>query len=233
MCNGKMFLIVGLVVLLLPAVSVVRGHYPGYVVDAVYSAPPVVDGAITSEEWSAASTVQFNNTVVYVMQDGNCLFVGFNVSDSTVNPNDDSVGFFIDINHDGALQTDDILFTVYRNGTAGEAHGMAPLTPPAGWGAAVQSQAKGWMAEFNITYAKIGVNAGEKKTLGVLLVSGDQARGEPYLWPPVGTWGVFNPAVWADLKSQANWIPEFPNLLLLIAVPSTATIIAIKKKLKC
>jgi len=221
------------VVLLLSAVCVmVKGHYPGYVVDAVFGSAPTIDGVVNVDEWSDASVIPFNNTVVYFKQDGKNLYVGFNVSDGTVSPADDGVQLQFDTDHDGSLGTKDIILVAYRNGTLAEAHGMAPLTPPTGnWTATVQDMNERWMAEFNVTYAKINVTAGEPKTLGMLIASTDSAYEEPYLWPPVGVGGALNPAVWGDLTSEANWIPEFPSAITLplFIILSAIAIISMKK----
>jgi len=157
------------------------------------------------------------------------------VSDGTVSPSDDAVQIQLDINHDGTLGTEDIILMARRNGTLAEAYDMAPSTPPTGnWTAAVQDLNEKWMAEFNVTYAKINVTAGEPKTLGILIASTDSAYEEPYLWPPVGVWGALNPEVWGDLTSEQNWIPEFPAAIMLplLIVSSGIASILTKKRFK-
>ena len=211
--HKKMLINMMLAVFLLLAVSsAVKGQY---IIDAPYGSTPTIDGTIESEEWSDAYTFTFNNTDVYVKQDGKSLYVGLIVEDYR----NGGVAFFIDVDHDGGStpQMDDILFGVYRNGTPFEMRDDQDQTPPTGgWSVAVQNLTETWMAEYNITYTKIGVTAGEEKTLGIIFESfGTLETPFIYFWPPITAMEATSPSNWGDLTSEVNWIPEFPSAIIL------------------
>jgi len=203
----------------------VKGHYPGYTIDAVYGSAPTVDGIVhqpPDAEWNDASIIAFNNTVVYLKQNGKSLYIGFFVQDSSWYPDNDIVMLGIDINHDGgtAPKSDDIGFDVNRYEVPHERHGGGAPTPPiGGWSVAVSGDGV-WMAEFNITFAKIDVTPGEEKTLGIIFASTNRYAHDPplevtYLWPPVTPVEGNSPSNWGNLISTVNWIPEFPPLIVL------------------
>jgi len=205
----------------------VKGHYPGYTIDAVYGSAPTVDAIVhqpPDPEWNDASIIEFNNTVVYLKQDGKSLYIGFFLQDGSWYPDYDVIRLGIDVNHDGGAfpKTDDIEFNITRYGVPQERHGDNPPTPPiGGWSVAVHDEYfDGWMAEFNITFAKIEVTHGEEKTLGIIFGSTDRyAQDSPlevtYLWPPVTPVEGNSPSNWADLTSEADWMPEFPPFIVL------------------
>jgi len=82
-----------------------------------------------------------------------------------------------------------------------------------------------WQAEYNITYAKIEITAGQPKTLGIAFESWDYATGLPVFWPPMTPIESNYPSNWGNLTSEENWIPEFPSsvallgFLMLITIP--------------
>ena len=89
---------------------------------AVSGSTPMIDGVIGGE-WSDASSLSFNNTEVFVKQDGENLYIAFNVSDPTPNANE-NVHIFFDVNHDEGTtpKSDDIVISVFRNGTLVEGY---------------------------------------------------------------------------------------------------------------
>ena len=202
----------------------VGGHDPDYEVVAVYGSIPSIDGSISVDEWDDAASVSFNNTKVFVKQDGINLYIGFNNSETQFH-DDDGVNIFFDVDHDGSLtlQSDDVGLGVYRNGTLIEANvtgGTPTITEVSGWTAVVNSTFDMWQVEFNITYSKISVVAGVEKTIGVVFVClrGVEA-GSPYMfsWPPgISSGPGGNPSTWGDITSTGyNWIPEFSSFLIL------------------
>jgi len=220
----------------------VRGHDPDYEVVAVYGSTPTIDGSISVGEWSDAASVSFNNTEVFVKQDGVNLYIGFNVSDAPFNE-EDSVGFYIDVDHDGGLtlQPDDILMVIHRKGTLFEANatgGTWTITEVSGWTAVVNSTSDMWQVEFNITYSKINVVAGVEKTIGVVFVCyRGLEESSPYMfsWPPgisVGPEG--NPSMWGDITSTGyNWIPEFTSTIILpLFAMTTIVMVMLKKRMR-
>ncbi|MBT0160858.1 hypothetical protein G4O51_12835, partial [Candidatus Bathyarchaeota archaeon A05DMB-2] len=203
------------------AIIAVQGYNPEYEINANYGSAPNVDGVIALGEWDDASTVSFNNTVVYVKQDGRNLYVAFNVSDATVTPSppQDIVAIFIDVENNGGTspQPDDILFGVSRSGILMEGQGdNPPGSPTGGWNASASSTNSHWQAEFNITYAKIAITPGEAKTLGIAFESWNyEETSYPYFWPPMTPMESNSPSNWGNLISEENWIPEFPSAIIL------------------
>jgi len=204
---------------------------PNYEIVAVYGSTPAIDGPISVGDWGDAASVSFNNTMVFVKQDGENLYVAFNVSDSTFNANE-NVHMFFDVNHGGgsSCQPDDILMGVFRNGTLIERYLVNGTDVSAtGWTASVHNTTEVWQAEFNITYSKINVTAGLEKTLGVAFEVIDFDF--PYLfqtWPlNLRVGDPLDPSKWGDMISTGyNWIPEFPSFLIL-SLFMIATLLAV------
>jgi len=207
---------------------------------AVYGSTPTIDGTIDVHEWSDAASSSFNNTKVFVKQDGTNLYVGFNNSDDQFH-DDDTVLIQFDVEYDGGLtlQPDDIAMLVYRNGTLLEANvtgGTWTLKEVSGWTAVVNSTLDMWQVEFNITYPKISVVAGVGKTIGAMFARYrglDGTSPEVFSWPPGYTEVYANPSMWGAITSAGyNWIPEFPSLpiLLLLMIATLLTVIVHRKR---
>ena len=212
-----------------------EAYDPSYEIVAVYGSTPIIDGVINSTEWIDAASVSFNNTDVFVKQDGANLYIGFNNSEAPYHE-EDFVGIFIDVNNDGGstLLQDDIAVVIYRNGTLLEVNvteGQWNLTSVSGWTASLHSTLDVWQAEFNITYSKIEVIANTEKTIGVLFAANYRAMlPYPFCWPPKYYPNTYdNPSEWGGMTStDYNWIPEFPQFLVLplfIMATLSATIV--------
>ena len=219
--GGELMYRKGLVVLLfIFSISLIPGsavsYNPAYTIEAVAGSTPNINGVIASGEWNDASAISFNNTIVYVKQDGENIYVAFNVSDNTVDPSQESVAVGIDVLNDGGSypQSDDICLYIIRDGTLLEAQGttVPPNPSISGWNGAAYSTGGYWQAEFNITYTKVQISRGEAKTLGVAFMIFDSAIGYAYFWPPMTPESSGAPSNWGDLTSEANWIPEFPSV---------------------
>jgi len=192
---------------------------------AVYGSTPNPDGAIGVGEWDDAASVSFNNTEVFVKQDGEYLYVAFNVSDATLNE-EDSVSVLFDVNHDGGTTfgLDDIGLGISADAEPIEIRLFYGLSvQPIGWWAGVAYDSEGWQAEFGILYAKIAVTAGVEKSLGVGFIVTDSPAPEApsyyhYTWPPnifVGDL-IQPPSTWGEMTSTGyNWIPEFSSFCIL------------------
>jgi hypothetical protein len=163
-----------------------EAHDPNYEITAVYGSTPTIDGAIDTLEWSDSASVSFNKTEVLVKQDGLNLYVGFNMSYAPTDLKYDAVYIFLDLEDNGGSepQPDDIGLIVYNNGTLLEAN-LTEMTPQevTGWSAATQSYPTAWQVEFNITYSKINVEAGQEKSIGAFFMSTSFATTH-YYWPP-------------------------------------------------
>ena len=185
---------------------------------------PTIDGVIGSGEWVTASNVTFNQTTVYVMQNGLELYIAFNISDNTENSQDTCIIFF-DVEHDRSseLQADDLELMVSRDGNLTEFK-TSWFGPPqnkyfwtatvvSGWTAEVNSSNNLWQVEYNFTYSKINVTAGSTNILGVEFLSYDLASLKSYMWPHT-TDLLFNfkPNLWGNMTpNEFDWIPEFSN----------------------
>ena len=192
---------------------------------------PTIDGVISSGEWVTASNVTFNQTTVYVMQDGFNLYVAFKVSDSIYSVGDECHVFFdVENNKSSSLQSDDIRLIVKRHGILLELKGSGGIwmvATTSGWTAEVNSTSTFWQVEYNITYSKINVSAGSNKTLGVEFESFDYdvgIVGTQYMWPPSDDPNFDkNPSQWGDMTPNTyNWIPEFSNQLILVIALTAA-----------
>jgi hypothetical protein len=229
----RMVLVFAFAFFLLP-IAAANGYNSAYQMNAVFRPAPNIDGVIAGGEWDDASTVSFNNTIVYLKQDGRNLYVAFNVSDNTVSIGQDALAIFVDVQNNGGSspQSDDILFGAIRGGQLTEKQGNNPPgSPTGGWAALSSSTGSEWQVEFNITYAKIGITPGEAKTLGIAFESWDYSAGLPCFWPPMTPMQSNSPSNWGDLVSEENWVPEFqPLTAALILVPATILAIMVYKR---
>jgi hypothetical protein len=230
----KMVLVFAFAFFMLP-IATANGYNSAYQMNAVFRPAPNIDGVIAGVEWDDASTVSFNNTIVYLKQDGRNLYVAFNVSDNTVSISQDALAIFVDVQNNGGSspQTDDILLGAIRGGQLTERQGSGSIGPPTGgWDALSSSNSNEWQAEFNITYAKIGITSGEAKTIGIAFESWDYSAGLPCFWPPMTPMQSNSPLNWGDLVSEENWVPEYQPLTaaLILVLATILTIMVYKRK---
>lgn len=212
-----------------------------YEVVAVYGSAPTVDGSINVGEWDDAASVSFDNTEVFVKQNGVNLYIAFNVLDATLN-DEDYVGLLFDINHDDGTTfgQDDIFLAIQLNREPVEIQlGVGMLVSPFGWVAEISYTSVGWQAEFVILYPKISVTAGVEKSLGVAFIVQDFPGELPcnyYTWPPnlIVEESPKPPSTWGEMTSTGyNWIPEFPPFLFLplFMIATLLTIVLYRRKL--
>jgi hypothetical protein len=220
----KRKLLLMLALMLSPALLMIakaEAYNSNYQINAVFGSTPVIDGSIGASEWADASMVTFNNTVAYLKQDGKSLYVALSVVDTTVNASD-GIGLCIDKNNDGGnVKADDFAVGIFRNGTRMELQGNSTTGPewatvlPSGWEAAMTSNATGWQAEFNISYSKIGVTAGQAITVGVAPDSYDAQVNLNYYWPSyISGSEILDATNWGNLYSSQQWIPEFTSIFI-------------------
>jgi hypothetical protein len=214
----KLASIFGLVICLSFMTFAVRGQ-DGYEIVAVSGSTPTVDGQIDVDEWNDASVQLLDDdTTFYLKQDGENLYVGFNVSDSTYRP-EDGIAIYMDVENDKStsLQTGDIGFVAYRDGNMVEGNvtaGSWTFTTVSGWTAQVHSASNLYQVEFNITYAKIDVVAGIEKTIGAAFQRSNNGMSFS-AWPSSGFIKT-SPATWGNITSTGyNWVPEFSSFLIL------------------
>jgi len=199
--------------------TLVQAH-PNYEIIAIAGSTPTIEGIISPGEWDDANSETFNETTVFVKQDGVNLHIAFNATDNTYSEYDE-FDITIGVDHDGnaTLQTDDIGFSVTRNGIIYELNvTMGTWTPSeyvSGWTADASSTGNAWQSEFNITYSKLNITAGTAKTLGVFFSSLD-VEIAAYGWPLPPS-NPYSPATWGAITPNGyNWIPEFSNIIRVI-----------------
>ena len=197
--------------------SPIQAH-PDYQIIAVAGSTPTIDGIISPEEWVDTSNVTFNETTVFIKQDGISLYIAFNVTDNTYSEEDDC-GIAFDVNYDESptLKTDDILISVMRNGSLYELNVTVTWNPRevSGWTAEASSTENLWQSEFNITYSKLNITAGTDKIIGALFGSLDTQIG-PHSWPQFPA-NSLSPETWGNVTPNGyNWIPEFSNIIYII-----------------
>lgn len=225
----KVLILVAFLPLASSLATLVQAH-PNYEIIAGAGSTPTIDGTISSGEWDDASNVTFNETTVFVKQDGVNLYIAFNVTDATYSDYDEC-GIAFDVDHDrsATLQTDDIWFTVMRNGTIyelNETTGWTPYFQVSGWTADANSTGNVWQSEFNISYSKLNIATGTNKTIGVFFVSLDTQVG-PYHWPPPPA-NPYSPASWGAMTPNGyNWIPEFSNMYIYVILFSASPLICL------
>lgn len=190
---------------------------PSEEVVAVYGTTPTVNGEIAAGEWDAdSSIVTFKvdndyDCTAYVKQDGSNLYIACDIPDPTIETDlgSDRIWIFLDVEHNGGTdpQTDDIGFRIDRDGTPSELNGTGTVfqyTVMADWSGGASSTSAGYQVEYNIPYLKIGVTAGQAKTLGINLAIYDDNDGTPKRgWWPSGSSNL-NPDTWADLIFHAS-----------------------------
>ena len=195
--------------------------------DAIAGETPTLDGIVESGEWDDASSVS-SGVTVYVKQNGESLYIAFDIPDNT--PNDlDGLLVCFDVNHDAGSrpQVDDTKIVVTRSGVQAEYSGNETnweITANSGWNASTSSTSTKWQAELSVSYAKLGSPQGSSKNFGVQFTAGDFGiPGIYYKWP--GESDHLCPDTWGNLISSVDWIPEFPTevtISLLIAITFVA-----------
>ncbi|UCH32381.1 MAG: hypothetical protein JSV05_03105, partial [Candidatus Bathyarchaeota archaeon] len=190
----------------------VSAHAVGYSVDVLDGATPVIDGEMAPGEWNDATPLSFNFTIVHLKHDSNNLYIAFNISDATLDSDFEGAYIGLDTSNDGGPsfnQSDDLVIGAYRNGTAFETEGTVPLPPGPGWNVSVFEEATGYTIEFNVTYGRIGVEAGENKTLGLLLLSFDMSTFQYSIWPVMGGLETMIPSNWGDMMVVFQIVPIY------------------------
>jgi hypothetical protein len=177
-------------------------RHSGKSIDATMGTTPTIDGAISNNEWSDATTATINLTnataTLYVKHDGTDLYAAFSSSFTSM------CELVFDMSHDGGSnpQTDDVLL-----------HASAALYEKPGTGSgwsSTQSSANGWSAntgfptarEFKVSFTKLGITSGNAKTIGAGFVIMTSGAGSG-MWPNGGS--KYNPGTWGDLSSSDNW----------------------------
>jgi hypothetical protein len=203
-------------------------------VDAIAGLTPTINGIVESGEWDDASVVS-SVVAVYVKQDGENLYIAFDIPDNT--PNDlDGLLVCFDVNHDAGYKPkgDDAKMVVTRFGVQAEYLGNGTnwdITANSGWHASTSSTSTKWQAELNVSYAKLGSPYGSSKTFGVQFTAGDFGIPGIYCnWPNESD--HLRPDTWGNLISSANWIPEFPTeVAILLMIVTTFMAVATSRNI--
>ena len=186
---------------------------------AVYGTTPTIDGVFSPGEWDDANFIPIGPAIAHVKQDGEYLNIAFLIFDNSYSGADYCVLGF-DVDHNGINSVGDFYIMYERINYCSEYYGPSwtPVTP-SGYSYSRTTYADHWIAEFRISYSKIGVTAGNAKTLGLCLGAADTLVGN-YRWPPAAN-ELFT-GTYGDLTSDSYfWIPEIPSTII-----ATATMLA-------
>lgn len=178
--------------------------------DAGFGITPTIDGFISTNEWDDANFIQYTlsgdvTATVYFKEDGEALYVAFDIP--TEEYEGDDSGIMFDIDNDGGdrPQRDDIVIQQRRDGSEKRERigtGLAWISiPSSGWTEETSSSETGWQIEYSIDYAKLNINPDESKTLGIGFHILD--NGMEYDWPINPCFNI--PDSWADMSSSNNW----------------------------
>ncbi len=207
-------LLLGAVILLNLFIGNLAGvkEYPrhsGDSIDVMYGTTVVIDAVISENEWSDANTIQRNidgkTWTVYYKESGENLYIAYDY------PGENMVDIFIDVNHNGgsAPQSDDLFFhsSLADWEKFGTGHDWCDdYIDPNGWEVAVDNDY--FQREFRISYDKLGIIAGEDKTLGICFDISITGIPGTTFWPIAGT--INSPNTWADMYSSYKWAAEEP-----------------------
>ena len=189
--------------------------HSGDTIDAVYGTTPTIDGVLSEGEWDDANNVIFTKRVadvtIYFKQDGENLYIGFDIPDTTEFDADDS-GVNIDIENDGEGNNDDIFIELGRDGESIRERHVSETMPgpddyndyqdPWGWTAAASSDRTGWQVEYSISFVKINIARDEDRMCGIAFHTLDGSNGE-FDWPTTGH--IRDPSTFADIYSSDFW----------------------------
>lgn len=180
--------------------------HSGDLADVTYGPNTVtIDGTLNTGEWSDANTILLtsgtDSLTIYLKENGTDLFVGYKSNLNFI------CDIYLDVNNDGGStpKTDDYRihasFAVYE--MSGTGSGWTNSVSPVGW-----SSTTGYTTdrEFQISYSKIGITAGQEKTLGIAFVV--MAQGVTFNWP--STYVRDDPSSWGDISSSDWWTTGAP-----------------------
>lgn len=171
-------------------------------VDITFGTTPTIDGTISAGEYADAATTTIQMAggatgTVYYKYDSTTLYTACT----------ETYWFetYLDLNNNGASapDTNDWLFhtcgALYTQQGTGAAWGPEDNSLT-GWSTAVNQH-----SEQAITFSKLGITAGQAKTMGVMFLVvdyGSNPMSEKF-WP--ATSNRNNPSTWAEISSSMNW----------------------------
>jgi len=184
-------------------------------IDVTCGSTPTVDGIISPGEWTCADCVTFategGTCTVYFKHDGTTLYVAFDIPNKVEGS---AVQIFLDTDYDRATlpQTDDWRFTISRRDypdefglNQGTGSGWTPWITQGdgvwdGWYGERSDIDSHWNAEFAISYAKLGITAGQPKCIGISFLNCWPFH---HYWPDGADWD--DPSTWGKACSSDNW----------------------------
>ncbi|MGA1848025.1 MAG: hypothetical protein ACMUHB_01670 [Thermoplasmatota archaeon] len=178
-------------------------------IDVKIGTAPTIDGVISSVEWSDAQTISVAQSstgpwTIYYKHTMTDLYVAYSYSNGFM------AEVYLDLNNDGgtAPQTDDYRLhsSMANYEKAGTGTGWpSSQTSPSGWTAA--STGLVTVKEFNISYSKLGITAGEAKTVGVMFYIMTNGA-DNTAWPSGSQQN--DPSTWGKMSSSDLWAKGIP-----------------------
>ncbi|MCD4768717.1 MAG: T9SS type A sorting domain-containing protein [Bacteroidales bacterium] len=207
-------------ILLFVIIPLINYAHSGDTINVQPGTIPIIDGTISTGEWSDAAVVAFiaDGTTItcYLKHNGtDTLYIA---QDAPTLNNGDQAFLWFDTEHNGGTtpQPDDyrisgyyIDFPGYDGEVQGTGSSWGSWTSPSGWISA--STGMGWSTdhgqiEFVIAFNKIGITPGISSIIGFMIGFGDNpASADYWVWPSGGQDN--NPNTWADLiffNTQSN-----------------------------
>jgi hypothetical protein len=175
--------------------------------DVTGGTTPVVDGNIEAGEWNDALSISLSGGNFWVKHDGTRVFFAVKINDNTFHSNDNFT-FCFDPNNskDSAPQSDDFASHIRREPSSEEWRGNGStwdIVDISGWSYSLSSTNDYWQVEYKVEYSKLGITAGEAKTIGFCLAINDMDDTYTTTYPG----GAFdgNPSTWENMASSDNW----------------------------
>ncbi|MFQ6092270.1 MAG: FG-GAP-like repeat-containing protein, partial [bacterium] len=159
---------------------------------------------------------QAYNLYVRAAEDGEDLYLAFDIPDNTQN-NNDYAAVLIDVDRDRSSQpqTDDLWLQIKRgadvgNEVSGTGSGWSGFRSPNEWDARSVDGPESWSAEFKIEYGKLDVQAWQTDTLGICFMAYDADATKWVLWPTGAD--KSKPNTWGKIYSSNLWRGDILNV---------------------
>lgn len=186
--------------------------YQGSYLDIKPFVPPKLDGIIGEGEYQEV-LIEVENFKLCASENGSYVFFAAAIIDHSQDPRRDniSLAFDVDYHRSADLKTDDLLFTVCRDGYVASYYGASSrwnvlYHTPTGLILKVTNSTSSWSFELAMPYSELSIKKGEPKTIGFALFKGDSGA-VLSVFPSVANY--LSPNSWSTLNSSALWgVPD-------------------------
>jgi hypothetical protein len=197
---------------------------------------PNLNGAVSEGEYPGI-LVDLENFKLYASENGSYMFFSATIEDRSQDQRRDNVSLALDVDYHRSadLKTDDLLFTVCRDGYVMSCYGASSrwitYATPAGLVLKVSDSAGSWSFELAVPYSELHIEKGQPKTLGFALFRGNGGNVSS-LFPSIANY--LSPQSWSALNSSASWgVPDISlRVLMDPAEPKTNETVRLLVKYK-